>query len=117
VTLPLTRPVPVAPGKAPPAHLRAATRRWWTHLVNEYSFEEPDYPLLEAACVAWDRATQAREAIKRSGAYQETKSGLVRAHPGIRVEKDALLAFERLLRALNLDIAPPDSRPPSRVRR
>ncbi len=99
--------------KAPkaPAHLRAATRRWYVEVIEHYNLEEHHRRLLQLAAEAFDRAQEAREVIKRDGAYVEGRYG-TRAHPAVTVERDSRLAFARLLRELDLDGEPgPDPRP------
>jgi P27 family predicted phage terminase small subunit len=104
-----------SPPPKPPRHLRAATRRWFAEVVGEYDLESHHVRLLQAACEAWDRTQQAREALSRDGLTVATDSGSVKSHPAIAIERDSRLAFARLLRELDLDGAPePDPRPPRR---
>lgn len=99
----------------PPAHLRAATRKWWTEVVNEYDLEGHHLRLLEAACRAWDRMLDAGDAIRRDGAFIADRYGVPKAHPAVAVERDARISFARLVRELDLDGEPaPDPRPPRR---
>ena len=103
----------IAPPKAP-RHLRAATRRWYLSVVSDYDLESHHLRLLQAAAEAWDRCQEARQALKRDGAYVQGRYGL-RAHPAVAVDRDSRLAFARLLRELDLDgEAMPDPRPPRR---
>ena len=83
-------------------------------MIENYDLEPHHLRLLEAACSAWDRLTEARETLARDGTYTEGRYGL-RAHPAVAVERDSRLAFARLLRELDLDAeAPPDPRLPRR---
>jgi P27 family predicted phage terminase small subunit len=103
---------PKAKPKAP-AHLRAGTRRWWRQVVEDYDLEPHHLLLLQTACSAWDRAEQAREAVKRDGAYLPDRYGGRKAHPGLNVERDNRVLFARALRELDLDGEPaPDPRLP-----
>ena len=99
----------------PPRHLRAATRRWWLNVVSDWQLEEHHIRLLTLAGESWDRCAQARELIAAEGLTTQTKTGGARLHPAVRVETDAKLAFARLLRELDLDVAPPAEakRPPA----
>ncbi len=100
--------------KAPkaPAHLRAATRRWYLAVLESHDLEEHHQRLLQAAAECWDRLQEAREAIKRDGTYIQGRYGL-RAHPAVAIEKDSRTGFCRILRELDLDGEPdPDQRPP-----
>ena len=66
------------------------------------------------ACEAWDRCQQAREILDRGGLTTETESGGLEAHLCIGIERDARLAFARLLRELDLDAGPtPEQARPS----
>lgn len=98
-----------------PAHLRAATKRWWLSVATTWTLEEHHIRLLTLASEAFDRCQQAREQIARDGLTVPTKAGGPRLHPCVRVEQDARLAFARLLRELDLDVAAPaeSKRPPA----
>jgi P27 family predicted phage terminase small subunit len=97
-----------------PQHLSAASRRWWLAVCREYELELHHIRLLTLAAESWDRCQEARERIAADGPYVEDRWGQLKAHPAIGVERDARLAFARLLRELALDVAPPDDpRPPS----
>jgi hypothetical protein len=50
-----------------------------------------------------DRCQDAREVIAREGLTTATRDGGLKTHPACRVERDARLAFARLMRALDLD--------------
>lgn len=99
-----------------PAHLTAATRKWWLAVHQDYALEEHHSRLLTLAGEAFDRAGQARELIARDGLVVPTGTdGGFKAHPAIAIERDSRLAFARLLRELDLDCGPPSEapRPPS----
>lgn len=90
----------------PPAHLAAATLRWWQDVVDAYDLNEHHVRLLTAACEAWDRAAEARERIAKDGAVVPNRWGELRAHPSIAIERDSRIAFARLMRELRLDDEP-----------
>jgi phage terminase small subunit len=94
-----------------PSHLRPATKRWFAEMSGLYAMEPQHLELLTLAAEARDRAEQARARIAQDGAYVEGRYGL-RAHPAIAVERDARLAFARLVRELQLD----DQQPPGAPR-
>jgi P27 family predicted phage terminase small subunit len=98
----------------PPAHLKAATKRWWRSVVEEYALEPHHVRLLTLAAEAWDRCEQAREALSADGLTFRDDRGNIRPHPLIAMEKDSRTAFARLIRELDLDVEPggPDYRPP-----
>jgi len=96
-----------------PSHLRPDTAKWWLEVVSDFELEPHHVKLLTLAAEALDRATQAREAIKKDGAYLPGRyEGSIRAHPAIGVERDSRLAFARLVRELGLDGDAQPSRPP-----
>lgn len=95
-----------------PKHLRAATRRWWQSVVDDFDLEAHHVKLLTLSAEAWDRCLQAREAIAEHGITYADRFGSPRARPEIAIERDSRIAFVRTLRELGLDVNPPaDSRP------
>ncbi len=99
----------------PPAHLRPETAHWWRAVLRDYELEDHHIRLLQAACEAWDRLQQAREQIDREGLTIATADGGLKAHLAVAIERDARLAFARLVRELDLDAGAPSEtrRPPS----
>jgi P27 family predicted phage terminase small subunit len=98
-----------------PKHLRLATRRWFEAVAADWELEAHHVRLLQLACEAWDRGQQAREQIARDGLTSPTREGGQKLSPLVRIENDCRLAFARLLRELDLDIAGPaaeSKRPP-----
>jgi P27 family predicted phage terminase small subunit len=98
-----------------PKHLKAATRRWWLAVATDWQLEQHHIRLLTLAAESWDRCQEAREQIHREGLTVPTKAGGPRLHPCVRVEQDSKILFSRLLRELDLDVAPPaeGKRPPA----
>ena len=98
-----------------PKHLRAATKRWWLSVATGYELEEHHLKLLTLAAEAWDRCVQTREALAEHGLTYKDRFGQPRARPEVAVERDARIAFARLLRELALDINEPsdECRPPA----
>ncbi len=97
-----------------PSHLSPDMTAWWRQIVSEYSLEPHHLHLLRAACEAWDRMQQAREAVAKHGLTSDDK-GMCRARPEVAMERDSKIAFARLIRELDLDSEPPSqrSRPPA----
>jgi phage terminase small subunit len=90
-------------------------QRWWAAVVSDYDLEAHHLRLLEAAADAWDRMTAARSVLLKEGLTCRGKDG-PKTHPAVNIERDARIAFARLLRELDLDCLPsegPYSRPPS----
>ena len=97
----------------PPSHLRPDTAQWWRTVLADYELEGHHLRLLQAAAEAWDRLQQAREILERDGLTIRTGDDGLKAHPAVAIERDARLAFARLVRELDLDAgAPAESRRP-----
>jgi phage terminase small subunit len=95
-----------------PVHLAAETRAWVEGVVREYQLESHHLRLLQLAGEAWDRAQQARAALKKHGVTYTDRFGQPCARPEVAIERDSRTSFARLLRELQLDVeAPPDPRP------
>jgi phage terminase small subunit len=112
----LVEPAPAAvPRQAPPEHLSPAMAEWWRDVLEAYDLDSHHLHLLEAACGAWDRMVQARGAVAEHGLTFTDKNGDPRTRPEVAIERDARIAFARLIRELDLDEAPPPEprgRPP-----
>ena len=100
--------------KRPPKHLKPDTRLWWESVQLEYVLEPHHVRILTLASEAWDRCQQAREVIDREGLTYIDRFEAPKARPEVAIERDARLAFARLIRELNLDI---DDAPESRIPR
>lgn len=101
--------------KRAPRHLEPATRQWWSTVCADFDLEEHHVRLLTLAAEAWDRAVEARELVAVDGLTFTDRFGQKRAHPAVAIERDARIAFARLVRELDLDGEPgPDPRPPRR---
>lgn len=92
-----------------PPHLTDGTASWWLAVQADYSLEPHHVRLLTLACEAYDRTQQAREIIDLDGPVVVTDGG-IKAHPAVAIERDARLAFARLLRELDLDTEPASDR-------
>lgn len=99
----------------PPEHLAEPTRAWWRSVVEDYQLEPHHLRLLQLAGEAWDRSQQARAVLDESGLTYQNRFGDPVLRPEAAVERDARLAFARLIRELDLDVEPPNegrTRPP-----
>ena len=98
-----------------PAHLEEPTRAWWRSVVTTYELSEHHLRLLTLAGESWDRCKAARKAIAEKGMTFDDRFGAPHARPEVAIERDARLAFARLLRELDLDVELPSvsSRPPA----
>lgn len=88
----------------PPDHLSETAAAWWRDVVQDYSLEPHHLHLLAAACGAMDRMAQARaELAAHGGLTFKDERGVIKAHPAVAIERDARVAFARLVRELDLD--------------
>jgi phage terminase small subunit len=99
-----------------PKHLKPTTAEWWRGVMSEYELQPHHIRLLTLAGEAWDRGQEAREALATGGLTFLDRFSQPHARPEVAIERDARIAFARLLRELSLDVEPPvDSRPPRRT--
>ena len=98
-----------------PKHLKADTKKWVESVLGTHEIEDHHFKLLTLAAEAWDRATQAREAISKHGITYNDRFGAPRKRPEVSVEENARTAFSRLVRELDLDCGTPSAppRPPA----
>lgn len=101
-------------GPRAPAHLAPATAAWWVSVVATWELDEHHVRLLTLAAEAFDRAVEARKIIESKGLTFRDRFGQVKARPEVAIERDARIAFARLLRELDLDVNAPreESRAP-----
>ena len=92
-----------------PAHLSEQMREWWQAVTAEQDLDSPRLYLLQAAAEAWDRITGARQAVAQLGLTFEGKDG-PRPRPEVAIERDARIAFVRIIKELGLDPPKPDRR-------
>jgi phage terminase small subunit len=96
-----------------PKHLKKETQGWIKAILADYEMESHHVKLLFQAAECWERIGQARETIKKDGAYFTDRWGQPRKHPALDDERNNRVVFARLLRELNLSDEAPESRPPS----
>lgn len=95
----------------PPNHLRPETAQWFKDVTSQYELEPHHVRLLTLAAESWDRCQQAREVLNRDGLTYRDRFGAPRARPEVAIERDARMAFARLVRELGLDLLPPPEAP------
>ena len=102
----------------PPSHLSPETKRWWSTILGDYDLEPHHLRILQLACEAWDRKEDAREQMRKDGIVIPGRTGGVRQHPGIAIERDCALRFSALVRQLGLDeeAQPMMGRPPNSLK-
>ena len=78
----------------------------------EVAFSDHHEKLLLTCGQCLDRIAEARAELKNEGSFYEDKHGVKRPHPGLKMENDAKILFNRSLRELDLDSSVvPNSRP------
>lgn len=102
-----------------PDHLSAESQAIWKRLVDDWDFYRaregteaapPDLAMfipLRIALEAFDRLQEARGRIAKEGAYYRTKTGFLKEHPALRIEKEARSGFLMSWRMLNLGVEEP----------
>ena len=98
-----------------PAHLSKESSKWFETVAADFMLEAHHLRLLRLACEAWDRCQGARKVLDQDGLTYTDRFGAPRARPEVSIERDARLAFARLLRELSLDVAAPDEARPTRA--
>jgi phage terminase small subunit len=97
-----------------PDGLSESTAAWWRQINREFVLEPHHLKLLTLAAQALDRVYEAREILARDGLTYTDRFGSPKARPEAAIERDARLAFARLLRELDLDYtAQETARPPA----
>jgi phage terminase small subunit len=97
----------------PPKILGSEGRKLWRGVLKEYEISEcHDLKRLAEAAHCCDRIDEARKEIDIQGPYFVDRFGQPKPHPAFAVEKDNKILLCRILRELNLDTPPPESRPP-----
>jgi phage terminase small subunit len=91
----------------PPDYLRPETRQWFASVVADWDLQSHHVRLLTLAAESWDRGQQAREILEKEGITVPGREG-AKAHPAISIERDARIAFARLIAQLSLDVEEPD---------
>jgi len=72
-------------------------------IVARNNFSEPEQlRLLEAACVSWDRAQEARLRVAKEGIITQTGTGSTKANPAVNIERESLGEFRKCLKQLRL---------------
>jgi phage terminase small subunit len=104
--------------KTPKALSREALA-WWNQIISEHSIDDSaGRLLLQVALESFDemRSAERRMAADGGPVYLDSNKQ-PRAHPAVRIARDARTAMMRALRHLELDVEPPNhtiGRPPGR---
>jgi len=93
-----------------PAHLKAATKKWFKAVLITYVLEPHHIRLLTLACEAWDRSMEARAVLQADGLTYNDRFGAPHPRPEVKIKEQAETIFSRLLRELALDVELPKDR-------
>jgi phage terminase small subunit len=90
---------------ASPNHFHAVEKALWNQFVRESVFDmKAGLSLLESALDAHSRARECREVIAREGlSFVDAKTGSIKSHPLLSVERDARSSYLHHMRALRLE--------------
>ena len=82
-------------------------------ILKELQFDGTrDFHLLDLGSHCLDRIEQCEKVIDKEGPFILDRFKVLKEHPAIKVEREQKIVFCRIMRELNLDIQPEDSRPP-----
>ena len=94
--------------KETPKHLNAEGGAFWAKVRTEYAINDAaGLALLTAAAVALDRMVAARKVIQDEGEIVKDRYKQSKVHPACTLEKDSRAGFLAAMRALQLEIGPP----------
>ena len=92
----------------PPKDLSNRAKKLFLHYVPTQVKSPARIELLVTGLMALDQARKARELYVSEGIVVTTEwSGVIHAHPSIKLEKEARAYFLRAMKALGLDHEPP----------
>lgn len=99
----------------PPKHLSPESRKFWKEIVDAYDLQPEVLKVLQTACEAWDRMSEARKHIEAEGLLIDAGRYGRRKNPCVDIEQNSRAAFLRAISMINL---PEDDKPkPPRVNR
>ena len=88
-------------------------RRFWKKVMEEVGLEEAhDLERLSMACRCLDDLDVAESRVKVDGMFTTNRYGATVEHPAQKSIRDLRLLFIKIVRELQLDITPSESRPP-----
>lgn len=94
------------PAVEAPAHLTEGSRRLWERLATEYGLLDDGHALLllTSALEARDRMAAARDRLDQEGVTVPDRTGGLKMHPCVMVERDSHARMLQSFKALRLDI-------------
>jgi hypothetical protein len=92
-------------GSQPPATLGPAGIRLWDAILTDYEISDAGgLALLEQAAAAYDRAERLRIEIDRDGEIIRGRGGIMREHPGLKIELGSRSFVCRTLQRLGINL-------------
>ena len=91
-----------------PSGLGPEGRKHWKASISEFDFEVHHPPLLESAARQLDRQATARADVEKNGVTILDRFGIAKENPAVAIERQAAMAFVRIMRELNLDAEKPE---------
>ncbi|MBN8242936.1 hypothetical protein JF546_07940 [Nitratireductor aquimarinus] len=96
-----------------PQHLRAATKRFFRALMEDYELADFQARTLILACEAFDQANAAREALENGKLTYDDRFGQPKERPEVGILHKASMRYAQLMRELALEgVAPEGPRLP-----
>lgn len=94
--------------------LNIETQAWYDEMAKTWAFESHHLRLLQLACEAWDRATEAQKVIDTEGLVYHDRFGAPHPRPEVKVKENATAQFAAIIKQLGLDLdeSRPLGRPP-----
>jgi hypothetical protein len=99
---------------ANPTNLRAAGKRLWASVADEYDLDEHESAILLEAARTVDLLTQLDAAVRRDGPLVPASDGGVKAHPAAVEARQQRITLARLIAALRLPDEETGTRPQRR---
>ena len=90
-----------------PRGLSERSKRIWKDVLEEWALDKSLLVLLRVALEALDRREEARKVIKKDGIVVVSPSGMQRAHPALKIERESTSAFLSKRRAIGFNLDPP----------
>jgi P27 family predicted phage terminase small subunit len=91
-----------ATGSAPKAW-SADVQKLWDEITKGWGLSDEGRAVLMVACEARERMLEADKALRSDGLTFRTRMGGIRAHPAVRIRRDAESSFLQAMRQLGLE--------------
>jgi phage terminase small subunit len=109
---PLGKATKKIPPLSPPAHLSQASRAWWARVHCDFELDDHQSKMVGLAAEALDRAELARVTLAENGLTYTDRFDAPRQRPEVRILRDAVETYTKLIRQLRIDPREPDTRRP-----